>query len=132
MTTRTQRAIAKGVATLGTELGLGGSAWTAYAPTGDGERAAVSYAPAGTWAGYVRRAGPTRPGGAAAGAVVAVESWIAHGASNSLTPSGTLITGYILVSQADATRAYLVGSPVDVAGYVRWQVTPCAAPGGVS
>lgn len=114
-------------------FGLGGASWDAYAPAGDGVTANRTYALAGTWDGYVLRQVDTRPAQAGPAVAAGVETWGAYGLSaDVLDGAGAAVDaleqGWIIVSRAEATRAYLIGAPVDVAGYARWDVTPTAAP----
>ena len=126
--TREQRAIAQAELTIGRKLGLGGAAWSVIRPVGEGVSAPVALSPVGAWAGYVADEDPAQLGQAAPATAVGTKRWYAVGAGATLTPSGALAVGDILVSVADSALAFAIAAADLVAGYARYLVTPTAAP----
>ncbi len=123
MSSLAHRRIAAAMLTkIGPALGVGGSAWQVFAPTSDG-LGPVAYALAGAWEGYVMRRAEVTEGQSGPGVIVGADRWEAHGAA-----AGVVTPGCVIVSAAEPGRAYLIGSPIDVVGYVQWQVTPASPP----
>lgn len=122
MTTTAQQAIADAVLNhIGPVFGIGGDTWDVFAPSAPGV-GAVTYSASGEAAGYILRQQMTRPAQAGPAVAAGAESWCFYSATAAVAP------GRIIVSQAIPTLAYLIGTPLLMAGYYQWQATPTAPP----
>lgn len=117
-------ALAQAALTIGRRFGVGGSAWSYYAPSSaDNITSGATLTLTGTRTLYIIRERLTAAGIAAAGAPVGDTRWRLN------APAGTAIAaGGVVKSQADATLVFSIG-PLDTdQGFVTAIAEPTVSP----